>query len=59
MAKYKALQSFGVSVSMYVGEVKDLSDDTIVKDLLRAGFIEPIEPAKEVKAKAEKKGAKA
>ena len=62
MAKYKAKTSFSGVVSMYVGEVKELTDDTIVKDLIRAGFIEEVKPADKgetPKAKAEKKGAKA
>lgn len=53
---YKALVSFGGKVSMGAGEVRDLTDATIIKDLLRAGYIEEIKPAeKVVKAKAEEK----
>lgn len=50
MANYKALVSFSGKVSMSVGEVADLADVTIAKDLLKAGYIEEIKPAKKVKA---------
>ena len=62
MAKYEAIQSFSGKVSMYVGEVKDLADDHIVKDLLRAGYIKevcPVSDKGEAKAETKKKGAKA
>ena len=59
--KYRAKENFsGLKLSMCVGEVKDLADDTIVKDLLRAGYIEEVQPAEKVNAKeTKKKGAKA
>jgi hypothetical protein len=50
MANYKALVSFSGKVSMSVGEVADLADVTIAKDLLKAGYIEEIKPAEKVKA---------
>ena len=57
MAKYKAKENFsGVDVSMCVGEVRELPDNNIVSDLLRAGFIEEVKPAE--KAETPKKGAK-
>lgn len=37
---YKALKSFVGKVSMVEGEVKDILDEEIAKDLLRAGYIE-------------------
>ena len=49
MANYKALVSFSGKVSMSVGEVADLADVTIAKDLLRAGYIEEIKPAEKAK----------
>jgi hypothetical protein len=52
---YKAVVSFGGKVSMVVGEVRDLTDNTIVKDLLKAGYIEEVKPAEKTKAKKEKK----
>jgi hypothetical protein len=47
---YKALKTFGGVVSMAEGEVKDISDPTVVKDLVKAGYIEEVKPA-EGKAK--------
>lgn len=48
---YKASVSFGGKVSMSVGEVKDISDVNIAKDLLRAGYIEEVKPAEKAKPK--------
>ena len=64
--KYKAKVNFsGNKISMCVGEVKEVADD-IAKDLLRAGYIEKVDPAVKGEAKTEakaetktKKGAKA
>ena len=43
--KYKAKVNFsGNKVSMSVGEIKEVADD-IAKDLLRAGYIEMVDPA--------------
>lgn len=39
---YKALISFSGLISMTVGEVREISDQAIVKDLLDAGYIEPV-----------------
>ena len=44
----KALKSFAGTISMYAGEIREIADEEIAKDLLKAGHIE------EVKAKAEK-----
>ena len=43
---YRALKSFAGSVSMRRGELKAISDPIIVKDLLKAGYIEEVKPAK-------------
>ena len=58
MSKYKALVTFSGAESMAMGEVKELSDQFIIADLLRAGYIIPVEPVKEKPAKAEKKAVK-
>ena len=50
--EYKALKSFVGLVSMKRGEVKEISDDYIIKDLTRAGYIEPVK-AKSEPEKAE------
>ena len=42
---YKALVSFGgINVSMVAGETRELTSD-LANDLLKAGYIIPIEPA--------------
>lgn len=52
--KYKALVSFSGLLSMAEGEVRDISDSLIAKDLLNAGYIEKIEEKKAVKKKSAK-----
>ena len=37
--KYKALVSFSGQVSMAMGDVRELTDKAIIKDLLNAGYI--------------------
>lgn len=51
----KALKSFAGKVSMTIGDTKDISNEAIVKDLLSAGFVEPVkaEAKAEVKPEAE------
>ena len=60
--KYKAKVNFSGAISMYVGEVKEIADADIAKDLLKAGYIEEVKPAdkgtKVNSNKTEKKGAK-
>ena len=58
MATYKALVNFGGVLSMHVGEVKDISDVNIAKDLLRAGYIEEVKPAEKAKPREKKERAK-
>lgn len=62
--KYKAKVNFSGAISMYVGEVKEIVDVDIAKDLLKAGYIEEIKPADKNNAKVstnktDKKGDKA
>ena len=53
---FKALKSFsGIKLSMFEGEVRDISDKDIVKDLLNAGYIEQVETAKKETKKKEAK----
>lgn len=40
---YKALVSFAGKVSMYKGEVKEITDKAVVEDLLNAKYIEKVE----------------
>ncbi len=60
--KYRAKENFsGIKLSMSVGDVVDITDDNIAKDLLRAGYIVKVDPAEKGDAKGteKKKGAKA
>lgn len=41
--QYKALISFSGLISMSMGEVREITDQEIVKDLLKAGYIQPNE----------------
>lgn len=56
--KLKALKSFGGKISMYAGEVRDIVDEFIVKDLLRAGYVEPDAQEAEIVEKPVEKPAK-
>ena len=50
--KCKALVSFAGLVTMHKGEVRDIGDEYIVNDLVKAGYIEvekPKAPAKKPK----------
>lgn len=42
---YKALKSFCGRVTMHKGETRELTDKTVITDLLRAGYIEEVQPA--------------
>lgn len=54
MAKVKAKVSFAGIITMGVGEVRDVSDDEIVKDLVSAGYVEKVKtPAKKKEEKNE------
>ena len=41
---YRALKSFCGKVSMRKGEVKAIADKTVIADLIRAGYIEEVNP---------------
>lgn len=41
---YKALVSFGGKISMAKDEVREITDENIVKDLLSAGYIIAVDP---------------
>ena len=49
----KALRSFCGLVNMRQGEVKDLSDEHIVSDLLNAKYIEEVKTTKAKRSKKE------
>lgn len=48
MAAYKALVSFTGQVAMAKGQVRELTDKAVIDDLLRAGYIEPMEQPEQV-----------
>ena len=50
---YRAMISFSGVITMAMGEVREISDPLIVKDLLKAGYIMPVE--QEEKPKRRKK----
>lgn len=52
---YKALVSFSGLISMRKGEVRELTDLAIIKDLLNAGYIEAVEEKKAEKTKKKTK----
>ena len=54
--RYKALVSFTGTVSMAQGEVGEISDSSVVDDLVRAGYIIPfVADKKESKEDSEEK----
>lgn len=42
--KVKAVLSFGGKVNMGRGEVRNIPDGEVLKDLLKCGYVEPVEP---------------
>ncbi len=61
--KYMALVSFSGLISMSMGEVREINDQKIVKDLLKAGYIQELKETKikkveEQKVTKSKKGGK-
>lgn len=46
---FKALVTFSGKVSMAKGQVREIKDEAIIEDLLKAGYIEEIKSVKEVK----------
>ena len=51
---YKALVSFGGIVSMHKGEVKDIKNKEVAKDLLNARHIEEVKTENKKPTKAKK-----
>ena len=43
---YKALKSFSGKVNMTKGQIKEIKDEAIAKDLLGVKYIEEVSPAK-------------
>lgn len=51
---YMATVSFSGNISMYEGEVRELSDSSLIEDLTKAGYIIKYEATKKEVAKDEK-----
>ena len=41
--KVKALTSFAGPVTMFGGEIKDITDDKVLNDLIKCGYVEAVE----------------
>lgn len=53
--QYKALVSFSsVKLSMATGDVREISDTSIANDLLKAGYVIPLDPEDDKKVKEER-----
>lgn len=52
LMKYRALKGFSGLISMRKGEIKVINDKEIVVDLIKAGYIEPIEKPKTTNKKS-------
>ena len=53
--KVKALRSFSGVVSMSRGQEMDIQDEFILNDLMKAGYVEPLEENEEDKPKKKSK----
>lgn len=50
---YRALVSFSGVISMALNEEREITDKNLIKDLLKAGYIEKVKTADKKKADAE------
>ena len=51
---YRAVVSFTGKIRMAMGEVGEISDQALAKDLLRAGYITEVKPENKTKGKGKK-----
>ena len=51
---YRALRSFSGILSMVKGEVRDIANEAVAKDLLRSGYVEDLGSTEKKTAKASK-----
>lgn len=58
MATFKATKSFSGIISMKKGDVKEIKDENVAKDLLRAGLVIGQESEDKPKATPSKKASK-
>jgi len=56
--EYRAKVSFSGIISMAAGQVAEIADPAIAKDLLKAGYIEEVKPATKSKATSNKRRSK-
>lgn len=56
---YKATRSFSGIISMKKGDVREINDVEVAKDLLRAGYVMELEESKPVKTSSKKSSKKA
>lgn len=56
---YRALISFSGLVSMVKGEVREIADEAVAKDLVRCGYIEDLSEKQKAAAAKSSKPAKA
>lgn len=54
MAKVKALTSFAGLISMPKGKVGEITDEVILSDLIRAGYVEVLKEKTPAKKKGDK-----
>lgn len=52
---YRALTSFSGLISMSTGEIRDIEDASIAKDLLKIGYIEEYNPTQITEKNTENK----
>lgn len=57
MATYKAIKSFSGIISMKKGDEREIKDEDVAKDLLRAGFVIGLDSEEKPKATASSKKA--
>lgn len=56
LMRYRALKGFSGLISMSKGEEKEIKNKYVVEDLLKSGYIEPIEKIKPTNKTPLKKG---
>lgn len=55
---YKATKSFSGIISMKKGDVREIKDDEVAKDLIRAGYVIELADESKPKATSSKKSSK-
>ena len=55
---YKATKSFSGVISMKKGDVRDITNEEVAKDLLRAGYVIELEESKPKTSTSSKKSSK-